>query len=90
MGLETEITRVYTPVKVKKEVEVLVRELSKALGFKEYTIRNLAILLGINELVSTVIANNGMLDIDDHSFKRLIEHVSKNVKALTPEGVRNA
>jgi len=80
----------YVKVNLKPDIEALVRELSKITGFKEYTIRNLAVLLGLNELVSVIIANNTVLDFDDYSFNRLIEHVSKNVKSLTPLGVENA
>jgi len=80
----------YVKVNLKPDIEALVRELSKITGFKEYTIRNLAVLLGLNELVSVIIANNTVLDFDDYSFKRLVEHVSKNVKSLAPLGVENA
>jgi len=80
----------YVKVNLKPEIEALVRELSEITGFKEYTIRNLAVLLGLNELVSVIIANNSVLDFDDYSFKRLVEHVSKNVKSLASSGGKNA
>jgi len=36
------------PVKVKPEIEEMVRKIAYELGYMEYTIRNLAILLGLS------------------------------------------
>jgi len=76
----------YVKVNLKPEIEALVRDFAKATGFKESTIRYVAVLLGLNDLVSMFITNNAVLDFDDYSVRRLIEHVGKNIKALTPSG----
>jgi len=67
-------------VRVKREIEELVREIADLLGFQPYTIRNYAILLGLQ-----VILLNPNIPRSDRAFEEVLEKVRRGIKVLVGE-----
>jgi len=66
-------------VRVKGEVEELVKEVAKSLGYSTFSVRNTAILYGLTHIVAL-----GRIPETDSEFIELLERVSKLVgKPLT-------
>ena len=63
--------------KVKPEVEILVRELARRLGFLPYTVRNTAILYGLAQ-----IALSRRIPETDEEFLELLELVRRVVDGV--------
>lgn len=69
------ITKNYgTLVRVKPEVEELVKELSEYMGYQRYTIRNVAILLGLQ-----LITRGMKIPEYDEEFEYLLEITREDV-----------
>lgn len=68
-------------VRVKREVEELVREVADTLGYYPYTVRNLAILLGIQQ-----IAANPNIPKTDKAFESLLDKTRLVVRELMDYG----
>jgi len=65
----------YNPmVRVKGEVEELVREVAKSLGYSPFSVRNTAILYGLAHIVSL-----GKVPESDQEFLELLSRISKLV-----------
>jgi len=61
-------------VRVKEEVEELVEEVARRLGYNPFTVRNTSILIGLAHIVSL-----GRIPESDQEFLELLERVSKLV-----------
>jgi len=74
---------VYNPVvRVKSEVEELVREIAKSLGYSAFSVRNTAILYGLISIKTL-----GVMPKKDAEFLELLEKVSKLAgKSITTHG----
>jgi len=66
-------------VRVKVEVEELVREVAEELGYSAFTVRNVAILYGLAHILTV-----GRLPESDAEFLEILEKVSKLVGRPTP------
>jgi len=63
-------------VRVDIELERIVRALSNELGYEPYTIRNLALLLGLYELArAKAMSRNKLLAFNDELFWKLLNEV---------------
>jgi len=72
------IYKVSTLVRVDIEVEKLVRELGRQLGYSPATIRNMALLLGLHELArARAMSKARRLKLDNEEFWSLLSEVKR-------------
>ena len=69
-------------VRVKPEIEELVKYVSEKTGFQRYTIRNYAIILGLQQ-----IALNGIPFETDQDFLKRFEVLRETIKKALEGGV---
>jgi hypothetical protein len=69
--------RLGVQIRVKPEVDELVREIAVRLGYYPYTIRNLALLLGIQQLVL-----NPRIPKSDMEMEMLLAKTRRLVKTM--------
>ena len=76
------MSRVSKNVKVKDEVEKLVRELADKIGVEAFVIRNTAILLGLMQIAIT-----RYFPYDDEEFLELQKRITEIVKTTPKEEI---
>lgn len=70
-----------TTVRVKKDIEKLVRAVGDLTGYEWFTIRNYAILLGLNLILDNLLGS-GKLYLDDNKVEKLIEYTKKRIQEV--------
>jgi len=77
--ISMEKTQNSLPVRVKTEVEELVTAVADIVGYEPATVRNIAILLGLQVFCTAYVTENKPLVTIDAQFKELLQYTRKTV-----------
>ena len=72
-------------VRVKQEIEDIVKIVSRITGYARFSIRNYALLKGLSLILEDYIAQHLFLVIDDETFETLIELVREKAERAQKE-----
>jgi hypothetical protein len=71
------------PVRVRVEVENLVEAVAEKIGLENSTVRNLAILLGLQDICTAYITHNKPYVVLDTQFQELLQYTRKIVELFS-------
>jgi hypothetical protein len=71
------------PVRVRVEVEDLVEAVAEKIGLENSTVRNLAILLGLQDICTAYITRNKPYVVLDTEFQELLQYTRKIVELFS-------